>query len=175
MALIPRHWLLGMAPLGLAIAVAACGGSGTTSSQIQSDVTARIKTTLNTNDVAVTCPSDAQAEKGARFRCQANVGGQEIPFNVVFPSGSHFDANPTKAVIVASTAAGMLKQQISEQLHVHANVVCGSQKLIIKSPGETFDCQATAQGQARTFRLTVTDVQGHVAVALSPATDMGPP
>ena len=98
MALISRRWLLGIAPLGLVIALDACGG-GSPSSQVQNQVTAKIKTTLNTNDVKVTCPSGAKAKAGATFQCQANVGGQEVPFNVVFSSGSQFEAQPTKAVI----------------------------------------------------------------------------
>ncbi len=165
MALISRRWLFGIAPLGLVIALDACGGGGSPSSQVQNQVTAKIKTTLNTNDVKVTCPSGAQAKAGATFQCQANVGGQEVPFNVVFTSGSQFEAQPTKAVIVASTAASRLKQQISAQLQVDANVNCGSQNIILKSPGETFDCVATAQGQTRTFHLTVTNVQGNVNVS----------
>jgi hypothetical protein len=147
------------------MALNACGGGGSPSSQVQNQVTAKIKTTLNTNDVKVRCPSGVQAKAGATFQCQANVGGQEIPYNVVFSSGSHVDANPTKAVIVTSTAVSRLKQQVTAQLHVDANVDCGSQKLIIKSPGETFDCVVTAQGQTRTFHLTVTNVQGNVQVS----------
>lgn len=159
-----RRWLLGMGSLGLALAVASCGGESA-NSQIQSAVTARIKATLKTNNVQVACPSGIQAKKGTTFLCQANVGGQQIPFNVVFSSGSHFDANPTKAVIVTANAANSLRQQIRAQLQSDATVDCGGKPLIIKSPGETFDCQATAQGQTRTFHLTVKNVQGQVELS----------
>jgi hypothetical protein len=160
-----------MAPLGLIMA-GACGGGGTPSSQVQGAVTAKIKTVLqappnnlNVNDVKVTCPPNAQAKEGATFQCQANIGGQVVPYNVVVTSGSHFEATQAKAVIPTTRAEGALKQQISAQLHVDANVNCGNQQLIVKSPGEIFDCQASAQGQTRTFHLTVTDVQGHVQVS----------
>ena len=170
MVRISGRWLLGTAPLGLATILAACGG-GSPSSQVQDSVSARIQTVLKAppnnvtvNNVKVTCPSNARAKQGATFQCQANIEGQLLPYNVVFTSSSHFEATPTKAVISRTRAESALRQQISAQLHVDATVNCGNQQLIIKSPGEAFDCQAAAQGQTRTFHLTVTDVQGNVQV-----------
>ncbi|MDQ3575418.1 MAG: DUF4333 domain-containing protein [Actinomycetota bacterium] len=98
------------------------------------------------------------------FECTARFEEQVMRFRVTQDDDEgNVTIDPAQAVIPTQAAEDDIARAIREQLGATATVDCGSQRLLVKDPGSTFDCQAAdPKGAKRRVVVTVKDTEGNV-------------
>jgi hypothetical protein len=127
-----------------------------------------LERTYGTSTEAVDCP-EREAKQGDVFDCTARIEGQPLRVRVTQKDDDgnvRFEA--TQAVLDLQKASGEIERAIREQTGIPVRVECGPQRLLIRDPGSTFDCQATAVsgGASRRVAVTVKDIDGNVGFEL---------
>ena len=114
------------------------------------------------------CP-ERPAKKGDVFECTARFDGQVLRFKVTQENDEgRVTIEPAQAVVDTDRAEADIARVLKQQAGVEATVECGSQRLLVKDPGTTFDCQAAdARRATRRVVVTVKDVQGHADYRLA--------
>lgn len=114
------------------------------------------------------CP-ERPAKKGDVFECTARFDGQVLRFKVTQEDDEgRVTIEPAQAVVDTDRVEADIARVIRQQAGVDATVDCGSQRLFVKDPGATFDCQAAdARGATRRIVVTVKDVQGNADYRLA--------
>ena len=142
----------------------ACGSDNAPTGAIEKRIRKDFADKTHLTAGEVKCPGNIKARKGARFDCTAKVDNQPIPVRVTLTdsSGSHFTFERTKAVILTSALTKGLQDQIKAQDGVDATVDCGAAKIVVKDPGEQFDCDVSGPAGAQKAHIQVKDIEGTV-------------
>ncbi len=109
------------------------------------------------------CP-ERPAKKDDVFECTARFDGQTLRFRVIQDDDEGgVTIQPAQAVVDTQKAEEDIVRALKQQAGVDATVDCGSQRLLVKDPGATFDCQAADSKRAtRRVVVTVKDTEGNV-------------
>ncbi|HEV2767056.1 MAG TPA: DUF4333 domain-containing protein [Acidimicrobiales bacterium] len=112
----------------------------------------------------VTCP-EREIQQGDVFECTAEVDGQELRIEVTqLDAEGTIDFRPLQALLdareVEKAGAELLRGDSSTSLRLD----CGTAVVLVKDPGDTFECPATtSDGERGTVVVTVEDVDGTVS------------
>jgi hypothetical protein len=109
----------------------------------------------------VDCPQ--HVERGDTFRCDAAIDGEHRTYRAHAPEHGKVSFVPLDAVIVTARATESVAQKVAERSGgIQVSADCGSRRVIVRKPGETFTCTATAPagGQRLVLTLQVKDVNG---------------
>jgi Domain of unknown function (DUF4333) len=123
----------------------------------------------------VSCPKGIEVKQGGTFDCTTVLDGQPLTVHgSLTDSKGAFTVKPAAAIVIVAKAVNAIVTQV-EQTTANATVDCGARTVLVKAPGQTFLCRATAAGVTRTVTVTVTDVEGNVRFVLAPAGPGTPP
>jgi hypothetical protein len=118
--------------------------------------------------VDVTCPDDLDLEPGATFGCDVAIVGDVAAadrYAVDLAVGDDGSIELQRAVIPTDAAAAYLASELGPTAEGPVTVNCGTERLIIRSVGETFECTATRTADGVQFHVVVdvTAVDGSVS------------
>jgi Domain of unknown function (DUF4333) len=117
----------------------------------------------------VTCPKGIEVKPGATFDCTTVLDGQPLTVRAsLTDSKGAFTVKPAAAIVIVAKAVNAIVTNV-EQTTTKATVDCGARTVLVKAPGQTFLCRATAAGVTRAVTVTVTDIDGNVRYELAPA------
>lgn len=154
----------------LVVSVAGCSVSGGASAgrmldtdEAEQRIRQFVESTYDARAQDAACP-ERPLEKGDVFQCTARFEEQSLRMTVTQDDDKgNVTINPAQAVIVTQAAEDDIARVLREQLGTTAAVDCGSQRLLVKDPGATFDCQAAdPKGATRRVIVTVKDTEGNV-------------
>jgi hypothetical protein len=118
---------------------------------------------------AAHCPSRHALSEGMTVHCTLTVSGAGVPFVVtlrhVHAADVLVSAKPDGVLIPGSR----LSQVVGTALPANARsakVDCGGQRaFVVAKVGETITCSAVLGSQSQSFKLTVKDTSGRVAIS----------
>jgi hypothetical protein len=165
----PRARIL-LALLAVLLGLAACTGGGTDLPVGEAEQEIRgLVNELYGEEFAVggvRCPDRVEQEQGNTFFCLASVAGKDLPIRVR-------QTNDDGAVNIAQAEALLPVEQVEGYVTGYAqrqgspveSVNCGSDRVLIRRPGEHITCDVVfetgAGGQAR---MQVVDVNRNIAM-----------
>jgi Domain of unknown function (DUF4333) len=125
----------------------------------------------------VHCPRHVDVAVGATFDCTTSLADQPVVVHAVLTDDrGRFQITPGAAIVIVSRAAGAIKAQVERaQAGAPSTVDCGPRPVLVKAPGATFSCTATAGGVSRAITVTVTDLNGDVTFEQSAPPSGAPP
>jgi hypothetical protein len=125
----------------------------------------------------VHCPRHVDVAVGAAFDCTTALAGQPVVVHAVLTDdGGRFQITPGAAIVIVSQAVGAIKAQVERaQAGGPSTVDCGPRPVLVRSPGETFSCTASAGGVSRAITVTVTDLNGDVTFEQTAPPSGAPP
>ena len=117
---------------------------------------------------SVECPDDVAPESGAQFTCVAHAA--DVSFDVEVTQENDdgkIEFAPTDAVVVTAGIEADLDSRLHEAYDQPGDVMdldvdCGGPRVRLLTPGDTFDCEVTADGSIFTERVSVVDTAGTV-------------
>ncbi len=104
----------------------------------------------------VSCPPPSRVVVGATFVCVARVEGQIVDLDVTETDNvPSVRVEPTRAIVSLRKAEALIAADINHRDGTAATRVdCGSQPMMLSSPGDTFTC--VVSGVSQTYPITVT-------------------
>ncbi len=156
----------------LSVLLGACGSTGSSADLDRAKAEREIGRLLAKAypDLAVgrvACPEHRARRKGGRLTCVARV--ESLPVHVrAVQTDDHgtLQVESREAVVSRSKAVAFVRQQLAAR-GVLSTVDCGRDRVLVRSPGETFDCSVRGEAGEGTVTLRVEDVDGDVAVVAS--------
>lgn len=148
----------------LVMAVTGCSSSTVLNTdKAEEQIRQYVESTYQTRAQEAACP-ERPVKRGDVFECTARFEDHVLRFRVTQDDDmGNVTIDPAQAVIPTQAAEEDLARVIREQLGATATVDCGSQRLVVKDPGATFDCQAAdPKGATRRVVVTVKDAEGNV-------------
>jgi hypothetical protein len=111
----------------------------------------------------VTCESGVPLTSGHTFSCTAVIDGQPLPVTgTVTGNQGEFSITLGAAVVNLNAAVHQLEAGIAHDTGTSAKVNCGPHRVLVVTPGHSFDCSATQPGGTRQVVVTVVDRNGDV-------------
>ncbi len=149
----------------VAVLVAGCGSSGTTTLNVVPAEHAiassiLVKHGVHTN---VVCPSNVPKKAGQAFTCTAHLAVGAYPVTVVETNGNGHIRYESKQPFVALNTGKVeraIEASIVSQRRLRASVSCPPG--VLQQSGLTFTCTASVNGKPYPFEVTETDGNGHV-------------
>lgn len=142
--------------VGLTVAIGACSPAKGIEDTIADEIKDRLDVSAD-----ITCPKDAQAEKGASFDCTATVGEKSISLHVTYDDDEHSTVTPVGLLAKAADVEEFVSGEAAPLLGATPDSIdCGDQ-VVVANPGEPFDCEVVVDGVAGTVGVTV-DEDGNV-------------
>jgi hypothetical protein len=167
-----------LAALLLAGALAGCAGTADHTLDARGAARAIADNLANSTGLPVpkvTCPKGVQVKPGGTFDCTTVLDGQPLTVRATLTDAKGaFTVKPAAAIVIVAKAVDAIVTNV-EQTTAHATVDCGARAVLVKAPGQTFQCQATADGVTRDVTVTVTDVDGNVRFQLTHPGSVTPP
>lgn len=113
-------------------------------------------------DATAECPSDIEPAEGATFDCTATAEGQQIQYEVVYDSDTHFEAENKEAVIVHDRAVQAI---VDDQLVAGAEAAeCGDGQITVLPVGGVLRCDVTAGGTTSSVGIWVLNNDARIVV-----------
>lgn len=112
---------------------------------------------LNHKVSSVTCEQPEDVKPGDKFRCIADVGGNDVRTEVEVKDADFTVHWETIDYLYKSTTIGhMLSDEVSKEVGTPVNVVCGKEVFIVVPVGGTYDCSATSVHESKSGTVVVT-------------------
>ncbi len=153
----------------LVVSVAGCDTSSVLDTEeAEKQIRQHVASTYDARAQDVACP-ERPAKRGDVFECTARFEEQTMRFRVTQDDDEgNVTIDPPQAVIPTQAAENDIARVVREQVRTTATVDCGSQRLLVKDPGATFDCQAAdPKGATHRVVVTVKDTEGNVDYKLA--------
>jgi hypothetical protein len=165
------HRPLSALVLAVALAAATLAGCGLTSRRIdgkrvETRIVAQTREKTGFTLDSIDCPGSRPAKAGDTFRCQAKLAGQPVGITVTQEDADGtVSYQPDEALLDVRKIVATIEQQMAAQAGIRVTPDCGRRKVLVKKPGETFDCDVSdSTGQHRTVAVRVTDLQGNLSL-----------
>lgn len=118
------------------------------------------------DEVAASCPDDAEARAGAEFLCDVTVDDQAVTAGVAFTTDEQFGVQLAAEILPKEELEASVREELARRfagIDV-ATVDCGGRLVVVVAAGRTVDCRAedTVGGQA--VAVVGLDAEGRAVV-----------
>lgn len=150
----------------LLVLVTACGGSKRLNTDdVERKIGAAFTEQRKLPVEGVTCPRKRRVKAGDVFTCTLTVAGSKVAFRVRQRGGGRVSAEATRSIVDLRRAESTIAQTITRQTGSHIRAECGKERVVLKDPGDTFQCIAfDASGEPVAVTVTVKDLVGNISL-----------
>ena len=160
-----RKRLLRGGAFAAALALAGCSQS-LNMEAVKKSIADGIVTQLSLQVALLDCPPSRPVKAGDTFECVATPkGGGRLTVKVSQKddaSNISWEVVKTEGLLDLRKVEGSIVTGLKDQAKVEATVSCGDRWRAAKA-GDTFECEATAQGQAVPIVVSVADNDGNIS------------
>lgn len=143
-----------------AVLIAACGDTTIDSAEAEAFISKSVTDQIGARVESVECPDGLVAKKGATFDCTVNGDDGSSGEAKVTEKDSEGNVNVSAPFIHVRDLETRIVDGLSEQLGETVTLDCP--EIVIGEKGGTFECDATAGGDAATILVTQKDDDGNV-------------
>lgn len=157
--------------IALVIAAGGCGAAPHIDAVGVADaITTELQPHLDPETItSVECPDGIAPDSGSQFTCVAHAADASFDVEVTQKDDhGEIEFAPTDAVIITAVVEADLDTRLHEAYDQPGNVMdldvdCGGPRVRVLAPGDTFDCEVTADESIFIERVSVVDTAGTVS------------